>query len=115
MKRHIRKASWYIEIFPVGVFVLMNLTAGPLQAQEMHSITIGEAIRIALENNLELKRSSNQVVAGELSVRQAKADFYPNLNALANERVKTRYNLLLNRVAMEYVQGEMERVVALFE
>jgi outer membrane protein len=81
MKRHIRRTNRYTPIILVGVFVLTSLTAGILQAQEIRSITLGESIQIALENNIELKRSSNQVVAGEISVQQTKADFHPNLNA----------------------------------
>lgn len=84
MKKSIRKTSWYIRIFLVGAFVFMGLTAGPLQAQETRSITLGEAIQIALENNIELQQVSNQVAASELSVQQAKADFYPNLSASAS-------------------------------
>ncbi|MCD6335205.1 MAG: TolC family protein, partial [Candidatus Latescibacteria bacterium] len=81
MKRHIRRTSRHTQLFLVAVFVLMGPTAGILQAREIRSITLGEAIQIALENNLDLKRSSNQVAASELSVQQARADFYPNLNA----------------------------------
>lgn len=84
MKKSIHTMSAYTQIFLVTVFVLMSLTAGALQAQERRSITLGEAIEIALENNIELKQFSNQVAVSELSVQQAKADFYPNLNASAS-------------------------------
>ena len=83
MKKGIRKTGRYILIFLLNMFVLMGLISIS-QAQETQAITLGKAIQIALENNIELRRSSNQVAAGELSVRQAKADFYPNLNASAS-------------------------------
>ena len=87
MKKGIRKTGWYIPIFLLNVFLLIDLI-GISQAQETQAITLGKAIQIALENNIELKRFSNQVVASELSVRQAKADFYPNLNASASASVR---------------------------
>lgn len=83
MRRGIRKINWYTRVLLVGVF-LMGWPAGALLAQGVRSLTLGEAIQIALTNNIELQRSSNQVVTGELSVQQARSDFYPNLNASAS-------------------------------
>ncbi len=71
----------YIRIVVTCISVLVTIDAGILQAQETRLITLGKAVQIALENNIDLKQFSNQVAVSELSVRQAKADFYPNLNA----------------------------------
>jgi len=73
---------------------LIVLSISPLrgQAEEIRSITIGEAVRIALQENLDIKQFSNQVATSEVSVKQARANFYPNLSA----SVSGRKNFSLN-------------------
>ncbi|MFH1008136.1 MAG: TolC family protein [Candidatus Latescibacterota bacterium] len=80
MRRTLRIKSRAARTLLVGVFVMTSMAASIPHAQEIRAISLGEAIRIALENNISLKQSSNQVAAGEISAQQAKADFYPNLN-----------------------------------
>ncbi len=45
------------------------------------SMTIEEAIQIAVENNFQLKQAENNVMLSEQSIRSAYGDFLPNLNA----------------------------------
>ena len=54
------------------------------QAQEPRKIALSEAIRIALERNLTLRQTANQVELDETSVQQERANFYPNLNLSVN-------------------------------
>lgn len=53
----------------------------PLIGQAQTSITLQEAIDIALENNYQLKQAENNKQLAEARVFSAKADFLPNLNA----------------------------------
>ncbi|MCC5941679.1 MAG: TolC family protein [Balneolaceae bacterium] len=56
------------------------LTPLLLQAQE-RSITLEEAIQIALQNNYQLKQAENNRGLADTRVRSAQADFLPNLSA----------------------------------
>lgn len=49
-------------------------------AQDAHIITYEEAIRIALEQNTDLKQTENTARLSELDVRQARNQFLPNLS-----------------------------------
>jgi outer membrane protein len=48
---------------------------------QQQTITLEEAIQIALENNYQLKQAENNRGLADTQVRSARADFYPNLNA----------------------------------
>jgi len=52
-----------------------------VHAQETRTITVNDAIRMALESNISLRQASNQVAISEISVKRSKADFLPNLSA----------------------------------
>ncbi len=56
------------------------LTPILIQAQE-RSITLEEAIQIALQNNYQLKQAENNRGLADTRVRSAQADFLPSLNA----------------------------------
>jgi outer membrane protein len=64
------------------LLLLTCLLAIPLfaHAQE-RSLTIEEAMEIALENNYQLKQAQNNRGLADSQVRNARADFFPNLNA----------------------------------
>jgi outer membrane protein len=53
------------------------------RAQDSRVITYDEAIRIALEQNADLKQTENAARLGDLGVRQARNQFLPNLNLSA--------------------------------
>ena len=64
----------------LGVLILTALY-GSAPAQDADSLTLSEAIRAALDNNLDLRRSSNQIASGKTTLDQALAAFYPSLSA----------------------------------
>ncbi len=68
--------------------VLILLIAVPrsavAQAQPGTPLTLQDAVALALTRNLSLMRSANQVAHSEASVRQERADFYPDLYLTAN-------------------------------
>jgi outer membrane protein len=49
-------------------------------AQQMRDVTFNEAVQIALENNIAIKRAENNLDLQELTVKSEQADFLPNLN-----------------------------------
>jgi len=51
-----------------------------LKAQQQ-SITLEEAVQIALENNYQIKQAENNRNLADTRIRNAQADFLPNLNA----------------------------------
>lgn len=53
-------------------------------AGEIKTLTLKQAIEIALKNNQDLKQVSNQVRLGQISVKQRRANFYPDLSVSAN-------------------------------
>jgi len=77
-------SSLYFLIILVCTFAFLVLTAHILQAEEPRLIMLNDAIDIALKNNIELQRFSNQTANSEISVRQAKAAFFPDLSASAS-------------------------------
>lgn len=48
---------------------------------QSQSLTIDEAIQIALENNYQLKQADNNLDLADVRIWSARADFLPNLNA----------------------------------
>ncbi len=57
------------------------LAASPLLAQGGPTLTLEDAIRIALERSYDVQRSKNSVQQSQTSVEQARANFLPNLSA----------------------------------
>ncbi len=74
----------YYLIVLICAFVLVCLAVEILWAQESRSLTLDDVIQIALQNNIELQRSSNQVATSEITLGQSKAAFLPDLNASAS-------------------------------
>lgn len=52
----------------------------PTLSAELPPLTIGTAVRIALERNPALHQAANQIAAGEITVARRRADFTPDLN-----------------------------------
>ncbi len=52
----------------------------PALAQEVRRITFDDAVQIALEQNVALKRSENNLEFSEINMAQARASYLPNLN-----------------------------------
>lgn len=64
----------------IGSFLLLL----PIIGQAQTSITLEQAIEIALENNYQLKQAENNLQNARTQVFSAKADFLPSLNANIN-------------------------------
>ncbi len=64
----------------VFVLLLLSLSVTTAQAQQVRTITFDEAVRIALDRNVTLRRSQNNVDLQNTTVASERADFFPNLN-----------------------------------
>jgi len=84
MNGHESRTSLFWLILSICVFAFLSITARIAQAQDTRMITLHDAIDTALELNIELQRSSNQVASGEISLIQSKAAFLPDLSASAS-------------------------------
>ncbi|MDG5766148.1 TolC family protein [Balneolales bacterium ANBcel1] len=67
----------------ITVFATLFLAISPLaaQAQQVQSITLEEAIEIALEKNVDVQISKSAIERAESEYERQRADFLPNLNA----------------------------------
>lgn len=63
-------------LFSVSLFICQ-----PLQAQETQTITLQEAINLALENSNQLKVAENNVQESKYQERSEKADYLPSVDA----------------------------------
>lgn len=61
--------------------ILLFLPVISSHAQEVKTLTIEEAIDIALQNNYQLKQAENNLDLAETRIWSARADFLPSLNA----------------------------------
>src|SRR6056297_3570934 len=68
----------------ISLFLLSIPIAGFAQTE---TITLEDAVNIALENNYQLKQAENNLSIAELQELSAKADFFPTLNASVNRTV----------------------------
>ena len=64
-------------MFCVSLLAIFTLTAS---AQVPQEITFQDAVRIALDQNTQLRQSANQVRLGEIDVRSARAAYLPSVN-----------------------------------
>jgi len=78
------RSNLFLLILSICVFALLTIMTQIAEAQNARTISLGDAIDAALEQNVELRQSSNQVVSGEISVRQSKTAFLPDLSASAS-------------------------------
>jgi outer membrane protein len=66
-----------------GALLAFGLATAPGFAQDTRIITYDEAIRIALEQNANLRQTENAAALAQIEVRQARNQFLPNLNLSA--------------------------------
>ncbi|MFT7382061.1 MAG: outer membrane protein, partial [Roseivirga sp.] len=66
----------------IFTFCLALLVTPIMKAQEV--LSLDECIKIALENNLEIKRARNNAIAAKANLTQSKFNFLPSLNAGAS-------------------------------
>src|SRR5690606_30534739 len=65
-------------------FLALFLGFGALDASAQQVITVENAVKQALENNLQIKQIELQEALAEQDLLQSKMNFYPSLNASAN-------------------------------
>ncbi|MDI6704296.1 MAG: hypothetical protein QME40_06485, partial [bacterium] len=68
------RAIWTLAIGLVAVFC-----AGGV-CEEVKNLSLKESIRIALENNLGLKRTQEAVIGSKAIVGEVRSEWYPGLN-----------------------------------
>ena len=64
-------------LFCVGLLAFVTITAS---AQVPQEITFQDAVRIALDQNTQLRQSTNQLRFSEIDVRFARAAYLPSFN-----------------------------------
>lgn len=64
----------------LAIFTLL-ISSGISHAQSVQRITLQDAIRIALENNYQLKQAENNLGLSEVSIQSEMADFLPSLTS----------------------------------
>lgn len=84
------------------LFVSMFLTA-TLQAQDQETITLQDAIDIALENNIELERASNNLDLVRSENFGAKANFLPSVTGSFSGRQNVGRQFIESEVSFEEV------------
>ena len=75
--------STAVRLFAVIVLVT-SFGASDSEARQSQEISFDQAVAIAMENSVVIKRGANNVLSQEASVRSAQANFLPNLNASTN-------------------------------
>lgn len=60
--------------------LLLFFAVVPVSAQEIREVSFNEAVQIALDGNVTIKRAQNSLALQAITVRSERADFYPNLN-----------------------------------
>lgn len=75
----IRKAATYLSL----LCILLALSAGHLTAQDTLSLSLSDAINIALEQNYQIRISDEQIKIAQNNNSQAAAGRYPSINFTA--------------------------------
>lgn len=70
----------YKRILTICVIGLLFLTNGMAQNEAQVVYNLNDCIRIALENNLDLKKTQNRADGSEINFKQSRNELYPNLN-----------------------------------
>ncbi len=91
----------------------------PFVSQAQVSISIEDAIQIALENNYQLKQAENNLSSTDNSVMSAKADFLPSLSASYNgtRRIGQQFDqttVSFENVTTNTMGGNLNSSVTLF-
>lgn len=76
---NILKSTMHRQLFLLALLCLAMTGVG--QAQVSQRITLEDAIKIALENNFQMKRAQNAIDLAETDIKNAYAQFAPTLNA----------------------------------
>ena len=69
-----------MKYFPVLLILFLMLLPVTSEAQDVRTITLDEAIEIALDNNIQIRLDQSEVDRAESDYRRQMADFLPDLN-----------------------------------
>lgn len=91
----------------------------PVLSQAQTSITLEDAIRIALENNYQLKQADNNLAISDNAVLNARADFLPSLSASYNgtRRVGQQFDqttVTFENVTTQSMGGNLNSSITVF-
>lgn len=91
----------------------------PFLCQAQTSITIEDAIRIALENNYQLKQADNNLTVSDNAVLNARADFLPSISASYNgtRRVGQQFDqttVTFENVTTQSMGGNLNSSITVF-
>lgn len=113
-----------IKYFAV-TFFLIGFFALQLQAQEVRKITIQEAVKIALENNFQLKQAENNLSLASELIKSERADFLPNVNSSLNGSRNTGQQFIADRfsegldpfvnITSQSISGNLSANIVLFQ
>lgn len=80
-----------------SLVIALLLFASTALAQEQRTITLQEAIEIALENNYQLQQAKNNLDLADHQIRSEYADFLPSVNASFNGSRRTGQQFISDR------------------
>lgn len=91
----------------------------PILGQAQTSITLEDAVRIALENNYQLKQADNNLTVSDNAVLNARADFLPSLSASYNgtRRVGQQFDqttVTFENVTTQSMGGNLNSSITVF-
>lgn len=99
MKRIMKNIK--VSVFVVALMLIAGMT--PVKAQEL--VTMEEAVKEALANNLQIKQTEFQAALSEQDLYQARMSFYPTLNANTNGSIN--WGLSFDQTAGRLVTQEV--------
>ncbi|MEQ9375579.1 MAG: TolC family protein [Imperialibacter sp.] len=84
----IRIAKGFLFTLTLGLITLANSS---FAQEEVQVLTLDDCIRIALENNLDIKRAQNNTISAKANMIQAIANALPDLNAGLSQDIYNGY------------------------
>ncbi len=73
----------YKSVRTVALMILLTSFSVSLMAQEPHHLSVQDCIKMALENNIELKNSQLEIGKARATKNEARAEYYPTVSAQA--------------------------------
>ncbi len=101
------------------ILLISILLTIPFVSNAQTSITIEEAIQIALENNYQLKQAENNLTTTDNNVLSAKADFLPSISGSYNgtRRIGQQFDqttITFENVTTNTMSGSLNSSITLF-
>lgn len=114
---NILKSTMHRQLFLLAT--LCFALSGIAQAQVSQRITLEDAIKIALENNFQMKRAQNAIDLAETDIKNAYAQFAPTLNANMNFNRSSgqqfdQVTLTYGNIVTENASGSLGTGITLF-